>query len=110
MGLKDELIKATAPPTKEVDVNGVTIWLHGLSMGEILALDEMDGADATFWLLERMIRDADGARLFDDDDPALRDMGPDTLNGLADEARALLGIEDVAKNSDATQSLAVSQG
>ena len=83
MGLREELLKAAAPPEKDVEIGGVKFRLVGLGMGEMMELSDMDGADATFWLLERMIQDGDGNRVFADDDPELRGIDPAVANKLA---------------------------
>ena len=112
MGLKEQLAAATKPPHREVTVGGVTVVMHGLSIAEKFELADMDGSDAdqTFWLLERMVRDGDGNRLFDEDDPVLRGLDSAYINELAEVVKELLNVEEHAKNSDATPSPVALQG
>lgn len=112
MGLKDELVAATTPPRETVEVGGVTVWMRGLGIKEKFELAEMEGsnADQTFWLLEHMVCDSEGKRLFTEGDEALRGMDDEYIAPLATVAQRLLGVEASAKNSDATPSLVASQG
>lgn len=105
--LRELLAEAAAPPREDVELNGVPFVMVGLSVSEQTALSGMDDLDATFWLLEHMIRDpADMTRVFGDDDPLLRSMGMDGIRHLADVATRLMGVKEQSKNSEAVPSSA----
>lgn len=103
--LREQLLEATAPPTEEVSIRGIAVNMTGLGMAEMSQLANVeDGFDATFWLLSRMLRDKDGAAVFEDEnDPVLRGMDPAIAEELAGVARRLLGVAASAKNSEAVQ-------
>jgi len=99
MSLKDELVAACAPQSETVTISGVEILMVGLGANDQIALAEMgEGTDATFWILERMARDADGNRLFDDGDEALRGLGIKAIEELSNAALRLMGVQEQAKN------------
>lgn len=104
MSLRDELYAACAPPSEVVEINGIEFRMVGLGAEDQLALLEMgEGADATFWVLERMIRDG-AERAFQDGDPYLRGLDIETVGKLSEIAIRLMGVTAQAKNSEAVQS------
>lgn len=104
MSLKDQMVAAMSPPSETVTINGVSVRMVGLGALDQLAMAEMqDGVDATFWVLERMIRDDDGARVFGDNDQALRSLDMKAVGELSDAAARLLSAGAQAKNSEAAR-------
>lgn len=97
--LKEQFRAAMAPPSAEVTVEGVTFRMVGLGAADHMKLAQMaENQDSTFWILERMIRDENGVRVFEDDDPAIRDFAPKALAALTEQAVQLLGLEQTVKN------------
>ena len=78
----------------------------GLGIEEALELSNKDESeDATFWLLERMVRDHAGERVFEAGDAVLRGMDPLSLEPLIDAVTKMVSTDDTVKNSEAVPSL-----
>lgn len=105
--LRERLYAAAAPPSEPVTIGGMELLMVGLGAADMLAMEEMgDGVDATWWVLERMIRGPDMERVFDDGDPLLRGLPLKLVGELSETAGKLLSLDATAKNSDAVQSSA----
>ncbi len=99
MGLREELAAAAAPPREAVEIEGVQFYVHGLTVSEQEQLSEhADGFDATYWVLERVIRDDTGARVFEDGDELVRRFDGAVVQRLSEIALRLMGMEERAKN------------
>lgn len=107
MDLRQMLYEACAPPREDVTVNGVAFRMVGLSIDEQVEMSEMEeGFDATFWVIERMARDDNDERVFQDADPLLRKMTLESIEKLAEAATRLMAVDRSAKNSEAVHSSA----
>jgi hypothetical protein len=108
MSLRDEFLAAAAVPFEDVDVNGTTVRVRALTAAmqlQVEAVSQRDAGDITFWILENCLLDPEtGERLFDDGDPAVRDLDGLTIANLANHAMGLSGIMDQAKNSEGAPS------
>ena len=105
MGLREQLYAVAAPPSEDVEIGGVLVRMVGLSAIDQLEMAEMgEGTDATFWVLERMIRDSDNVRVFEDGDPLLRGLELEAVGKLSEVAGRLMGVGEAVKNSEAVQS------
>lgn len=99
--LKKQLIAAMQLPHEDVEVNGVTVRVRALSAEMQMALgeDKRSPAALVFWTAENCLLDPDtGERLFDDDDPSLRDLDAKLLSELVNKAMSLTGLSEAAKN------------
>lgn len=103
--LREQLYAASAPPSEDVDIGGVGFRMVGLGVSDQLALSDMgEGEDATYWVLERMIRDESGERVFEDNDELLRGMRFDVVEKLTAVAMRLMDVAAQSKNSEAAHS------
>lgn len=102
MGLKAELVAAMALPFEDVEVNGVTVRVTGMSAEMQLAMARRDRDDTeglTFWCAEQCLIDPDtGVRVFGDDDPDLRRLDGNVISDLVNKAIRLSGLSESAKN------------
>ena len=102
MGLKDEFLKAAQVPSREMDVNGVTVRVRAFTAQmqlDVEAVASREAGDITFWVLENCVVDPEtGERLFSDDDPAVRELDGNLIVELANAAIELTSAADTAKN------------
>lgn len=101
MALADDImagIAADGPQAVEVPEWGQTVYLHTLSVGELIAMAGDDDTDRTWSILAAAMRDADGVPVFAMD--ALRDM-PASQAGvvmrLMQQVQALNGMADTGE-------------
>jgi hypothetical protein len=102
MGLKDEFLKAAEVPYREMDVNGVTVRVRAFTAQmqlDVEAVASREAGDITFWVLENCLLDPEtGERLFDDDDPAVRELDGNAIIDLANAAIELTSAGNTVKN------------
>lgn len=107
--LKQQLLEAARVAHRDVEVGDVTVRVRGFTAAmqlQVEAASERGGGEITFWMLENCLLDPEtDQRLFEDNDPAVRDLDGEQIIELVNIAMELTkGGAEAIKNSEGVPS------